>query len=387
MSQTILVVELKGFASLATELAKRVEEIGITPERVRSAARTHISNAIAAAEASSGMHPLQAMRIGGDTWYFTFAGTDEAAVFGTSFLSTVLAFAMTGGLYYLKPVLAMNCGTPRLSGDSFLDDESVAAYRTVEKGEPFSLAVLPLAEAELSDDIAHCLTQVTRNGVTVTEIDWRRLGARLAPPAVAAALQISALLTDSDVVHFASNAEVIRQVVVQQQSASIIRVFGGAIPCAEEEYRDYTRAAVKLIRTKEVECVVQNYFSPHPSPSNYAWLRACERLAREYPKRFSYSAYILPDDAVRPIAYHLYDDTAILFLRRYNELRDVVSMAGSILIRNARLSHQLREHFVEGVKTIRRFGKNDFEEFEDKFDFSRGVMNEGETLLQELFTT
>lgn len=335
VQQTILVAELKGFAALASELAKRVEEIGITPERIRSAARTHIANAITAAQVSSSSTPIQSMRIGGDTWYFTFSTVREAAAFGAGFLASILDLAMTGGLYYLKPSLAMNCGTPRLSGDSFLDDESIAAYRAADKGEPFCLALLPPAEAEVPADLSGYISKETRNGTPSTELDWRRYAAQQTLSSATAALHISALLTDSEVVHFASNLEVVRQITIQQQSAQVIRVFGGAIPCEEDDYREYAQAAVRLIRTKNVECVVQNYFSPRASASNYAWLRACERLARERPKNFAYSAYILPDDAVRPIAYHLYDDTTFLFLRRYNEIRDAVSMAGFILIRNA----------------------------------------------------
>lgn len=385
MQTAILVAELKGFSALASELARRVEGIGITPERIRNAARTHIANAIIAAETSTDLIPLQSMRIGGDTWYFTFLTVDDAVTFGAVFLSAILELSITGGLYYLKPSVAVNYGFPRLSGDSFLDDDSINAYRTADQGEPFCFSVLPPAEARLSDDIKKYITKVEKNGSISIEFDWRNLCAEMVPTGITASLHISALLTDNDVVHFSSNREVVHQITIQQRRASAIRVFGGAIPCEDEEYLHYAKAAVKLIRTKEVECVVQNYFNSKPSPSNYAWLRACERLAREYPKRFAYSAYKLPDDVVRPIAYHLYDDTVFLFLRRYNEIRDSVSMAGSILIRNAKLSQQLREHFVEGVKLLRHFRKNDFENFEETFCFTRSVINDGEALLNELF--
>jgi hypothetical protein len=94
---------------------------------------------------------------------------------------------------------------------------------------------------------------------------------------------------------------------------------------------------------------------------------------------------MLPDDAVRPIAFHLYDEVVMLFLRRYNEMRDTVSMAGSILVRNAQLAQRLREHFVEGVKTAGRFNQAEFDEFESRFSFPRHVINAGDVLIEELF--
>jgi hypothetical protein len=386
MKQVILVAEMKGFAKMATALAMRVEEIGITPERVRSAARTLIKNAITAATSVSQITPLEAKRIGGDTWYFTFASTQEGALFGSVFLAAVLDIVMTGGVYYLKPSLAMNYGHPRLSGDSFLDDESIAAYRMADSGEPFRLVILPAAEAEVRSIAPTLLSSVQSGDEQVTILDWRKFAhGRVEPNSAAAGLHISSLLTDNDVVHFSTNADVLRQVIREQDSASLVRVFGGAMPCEDPDYTEYTRAAIRIVQSHKAECVVQNYFTPYPSISNYVWLRTCGRLVRQHPKHFAYSAFMLPDDAVRPIAFHLYDEVVMLFLRRYNEMRDTVSMAGSILVRNAQLAQRLREHFVEGVKTAGRFNQAEFDEFESRFSFPRHVINAGDVLIEELF--
>jgi hypothetical protein len=383
--QAILVLELKGFAAQATELAKRVEEVGITPERIRSAAQTHIANAIAAAEFDAPSKALQKLLIGGDTWYFTFSDVSDAAIFAARLAGAILDLAVGSGLFYLKPCLALSRGMPRLRGDRFLDDASIAAYRAADKGEPFRVIVMPPAATALAPALKKNLKSADGTDDAILILDWRPIYSSQGEPVASAAVHMSSLLTDTDVAHFASNREVLRQLMIQQQSSATIRVFGGAIALEEEDYLAYAKAAVRLVRSNAVECVVQNYFSQDPSPSNYAWLRTCARLSREHPNTFSYSAYILQDNAVRPIAYHLYDDTAILFLRRYNEARDIVSMGGSILIRNERLSQQLREHFVEGVKTIKRFKPAQFSALERQLSFSRESIDTGEDLVKALF--
>ncbi|NTU70106.1 hypothetical protein HGB13_04830 [bacterium] len=385
IKQAIIVLELKGFTTQATELSKNVEDIGITPPRIRSAAKMHIENAISNAHAKSKNKPTQHLQIGGDTWYFNFSTVTDALVFAAYLTGVIYDMAVGAGLFYLKPSIAIGFGFPQLRGDRFYDNESINTYRIADKGEPFRIKVLPEAENELSSKYKKHLKKNDDNSDIYFVLDWRSIYSYQGDMQEYTALNMSALLTDSEVAHFSTNREVIQQLMIQQQSSNIVRIFGGAINLDDDDYMEYAKAAVALVRSHSIESVVLNYYSQKATPSNYAWLKACERLSIEHQKTFSYSAYILPDYVIRPIAYHLYDDTVILFLRRYNEIRDMVSMAGSILIRNERLSQQLREHFVEGYKTTSRFNKSHFFEFEKKLSFSSESIELGDKLLKKLF--
>lgn len=131
--------------------------------------------------------------------------------------------------------------------------------------------------------------------------------------------------------------------------------------------------------------MVQNYYIKRPSVGNYVWLRVCERLVKQFGEHFVYSAYLLPEDAIRPIAYHIYDDVAMLFLRRYQESNNMVSMGSSIVIKNSELATQLRDHFKEGFKLTAPFGESEFSSFEDEFRFTREVKKSGDALVKKLF--
>jgi 4-carboxymuconolactone decarboxylase len=148
----ILLMEFKGFAALATQLARDTESVGLTPDRIRASAIEIINRTIESAKAA--VHCSHAMQLGGDTWYFLFDNLEEAISFGCYLLDSFFKQATESGIFFLKPSLAVSLGDPKLLGERF--PVLIARNQTVEMPYHFNLALdNGVKPGELSEIITH----------------------------------------------------------------------------------------------------------------------------------------------------------------------------------------------------------------------------------------
>jgi hypothetical protein len=71
-------MDMRGFTSIAGQLEKETERLGITPERIRAAGIYIVNKVIQ--ESSEKLSMTSRLHIGGDTWYFTFDEISDAII-------------------------------------------------------------------------------------------------------------------------------------------------------------------------------------------------------------------------------------------------------------------------------------------------------------------
>ena len=71
-----------------------------------------------------------------------------------------------------------------------------------------------------------------------------------------------------------------------------------------------------------------------------------------YPKRFAPSVFLLKNDQLRPLSYHVYDGEVVhMGIRSYVPQRGVDTMSASILIRNKEIATKFRDEFLSNWKS------------------------------------
>lgn len=378
---TMLVMELKGFSALASELSRRMEYLGITPERVRQSGRHLIDEAIRAAEKESKSLPIERKDIGGDTWYFTFDGCLAALRFGAALMSRVFDVATTHGVYYLKPSLALNVGSPRVSGDRFLDDASIAAYKVADSGEPFLFQVLPAANKPVRSALATLgwTERLNTNTPGLYDwIDWRSTRENEESSTGTSLIHLTSLLMDNDVVFFRSTEQVIEQMITLQARAKRMFIYGGAPPTmggAGKSYAKYIRTLQGVFERAEVRCVVHNYYYPQ-SADGAVWLALFREFVEMFPTTLAYSAITLAERTPKPLSFHVYDDTTMLMLRRYDPIRGRPALSSSMMLRNEEVARRFEEDCTEGIRAIGGpFDRAAFDRFEESLRLSESERN------------
>jgi hypothetical protein len=173
---SIVIVELKGFSAMATILAKDVDVIGVTPERVRASIIETVNRIVD--ESMTGLMLGKRALLGGDTWGFTFQDVEEAVLFGSRALKTIQRMSTEKGFFYIKPSVAITVGDPKFQDDKFLDDDSIKAYRFADRGRPFNFYVTEEA-IDLVNRINGVSVSVAEigsdHGSPVYAIDWRHI--------------------------------------------------------------------------------------------------------------------------------------------------------------------------------------------------------------------
>jgi hypothetical protein len=110
-----------------------------------------------------------------------------------------------------------------------------------------------------------------------------------------------------------------------------------------------------------------NYLN-QASPQDAAdWLFLCHELQKKYPDKFSYGAYFLPAEVIKPIAYHVYDDVTVIMLRSFDEFNQTHSVSGSIVVVGEEIAKRFREDFRESFRSIGRFDASRYEVLMTKF--------------------
>ena len=143
----ILVMEFRGFRDMATVMSKEIEDLGISPSRMRASAIDIVKKAVATCAPSDDF--ANRMHLGGDTWYWTADTTREAYQFGLRLIRYIFRLSNENGLYYLKPSMAIGFGEPKFQGERFLDDDSIRSYTISDRGSSFVFFAVGDAITEL----------------------------------------------------------------------------------------------------------------------------------------------------------------------------------------------------------------------------------------------
>jgi len=107
--QTILIIEFKGFSKISTELSSRMNEVEVTPERVRAAVIL-LTEEILKKSLNNVPHNNQFL-IGGDTFVILFDNLEIALKSATQILGEFYKSVAKQGYFYLKPCICIGSGT------------------------------------------------------------------------------------------------------------------------------------------------------------------------------------------------------------------------------------------------------------------------------------
>jgi hypothetical protein len=352
--KALLLMELKGFEAQATSLAQRMAAIGLTADKVRSATRVMINNAIQ--DVSAAISVKDVSEIGGDTWMIEMTDATVAVEWGVHFLK-ILEQKVLSGLFYIKPVMSLVIGELKLQNGRFMDSESIAGYRVADKGEPFFFYAVGEA-AKIVANMKHLPTQETEIGRIIS---WQQRTIPTLHNERRIEFSFAHLLLDNEVLYFRTHGDVIAFLQDQQIRSREIKVYGGPAPLRFPIYSEYNRSIELFLKTTNVRCSVLNYLS-EDSPQDAAdWLFMCRRLQEQYPNKFSHAAYLLPPNAIKPVAYHVYDDVTVIMLRSFDEFAQSHSVSGSIVVRGVEIAKRFREDFLESFRSVGRFDSSKYD--------------------------
>jgi hypothetical protein len=348
MATAILVIEMRGFERIASELAKELDTIGVTPERIR-AAGIWIANSIFD-QISEKLRPEKRMHLGGDTWYFNFSAFDEAVRFGGSALAAFRHLANSKNIYFLKPSLAANYGVPQFDGERFLDNESIVAYRAADKGKSFQFLAVGNGIGRLRELSSWIPTEPVDDGNV--RISWDKIATDKLV-AAASSIIVPTLLLESEVIYSESNQQAIDFVIQQQSRSKKIIAFGGPVPLTDPIYRNYLKATIAHLKDAECKFTVLSYIPANEGPLSFGWLQLCRDLNMTYPDKFAFAAFSIPEGQLRPFSYHVYDEAIVhIGLRSFSPQRGVPTMSSAIMLRNARIAKRFSDEFMENWRKV-----------------------------------
>ena len=355
MPSVVVIAEIKGFGVLSTELAKAMDEVAVTPERVRASAINIINTAVSVC--SKRNTPTHSAHIGGDTWYFQFGEIESALRFGCSFLHHCRLLVTEKGLFFIKPSIALAIGEPKLSDGRFLDDESIGAYRLADGGKPFHFYIHTNAIPTVSGVGWFSLKPSDSgqlHGLEASIAAWQDS----MPPDIAdeQALDISlpTLLLDSEVIYSQSAQEAIGNIIRQQSTSKNVCAFGGPVPLDVPFYASYLRDTLACLKRDDGPKIsVLSYIPQNEPVASYAWLELCRRLSIRYSDRFTFSAFSIPEGQLRPFSYQIFDQTTVhLGLRSYSMQKGTPTMSSAIMIRNKNIAERFHGEYVENYRNI-----------------------------------
>mgnify|MGYP001209401073 CR=1 FL=1 len=351
---TIVVMEMRGFAAMATQLSREMEVVGVTEARIRSSAIIIANECIARAGGPYGI--TKRMHLGGDTWYFTFDAPHEAVRFACALLADFRSLANERGIFFLKPTVAIAVGEPQYDGERFLDGDSIGAYRVADSGKAYTIMVVGDAVnlvKQIPGVVGEDIPAEKETDPQRYRLNWQSI-LPTEPSRPAHAVSLPTLLLDSEIIYSHSSEEAVQHLVRQQERCQKVYAFGGPVPIDVPMYRNYMRSVVAILKNKP-ECVwtVLSYLPLNESFHTYAWLELCRRLSVYYPNNFAFAAFAIPEGQLRPFSYHVYDDTTVhIGLRSFSPQRGTPTMSSAIMFRNRQIASRFRDEFMENWRRI-----------------------------------
>ncbi|MBN2466841.1 MAG: hypothetical protein JXD19_01710 [Deltaproteobacteria bacterium] len=349
----IIVLEMRGFADLASQLARDLDIIGASPARVRAAMIQIVTDTIALCKQKSPF--MKMLHLGGDSWYFTFEDIEPAIRFACLFLTRIIRLVNENGLFYLKPSLALNIGEPTFDGERFLDDISIKTYRAADSGYPFRLCVLGKAI-----DYASKINWVQFKPTPDSQpkelqcIDWQNSSPPIDNDAADFPMRLPTLLLDSEVIYSDSTNEAVANIIRQQERAQSVFAFGGPVPYDSPIYRNYIRSTIAVLKNNPAcKWTVLSYLPQNDPLYTYTWLELCRRFSLMFSDRYAFACLIVPEGQLIPFSYHIYDETTVhIGLRSFSPQRGTPSMSSAIVFRNSRIASHFKEEFLEKWRQV-----------------------------------
>lgn len=237
----ILVMGFRGFSAMATAMSQEVEHLGISPARIRASVIDIVKKAVLACAPSDDF--ANRMHLGGDTWYWTSSTTQEAYQFGLRLIRYLFRLSNEGGLYYLKPSMAIGFGEPKSQGERFLDDDSIRSYFVSDHGSSFAFFAVGGAIPELRALGNVPLVPPPKkyaDDPNIQAIDWKTAIVEGQEPPLEP-IEIPALLLDSEVKYSETTYSAVINLMRYQRESESAQIFGGPVPLLESFYVDYVK--------------------------------------------------------------------------------------------------------------------------------------------------
>ncbi|SEU27832.1 hypothetical protein [Paenibacillus sp. NFR01] len=350
--ETILIMELKGFERITTELAQRMDAVQMSVEQIRSTAIQRVNEVIAQVSEQL-CFPQEQTLIGGDTWYFIFNDFPEGINFGCGLLYRMYNLIIDHSIFYIKPSLAINIGKAKFDGSKFLDNDSITAYRKADKGEPFTFYAIGAAINESRRLGNIVLEPIDEDSMS---INWLQFGEILNRSGQFnfGSINIPHILLNNEVQYFRSTSESVRSFIQLQERSTTISAFGGAVPYDIDFYYEYLKSMKKLIESQKCKCSIITYINSGLNIKySYFWLKWCLYFARRYPQFFTIAAYEISGISAKPISFHIYDKSLThIGLREYSLHKNQSIMSASILLKNEKIADRFYSEFQENFRSI-----------------------------------
>lgn len=363
--QAILIYELKGFSKLSSDLALKMDEIGLTPERIRASTIDILKKAIDALRPAFKLN--QDFYIGGDTFVFTFNTSEEATEFGCELNHRILNLVTEKGLYYLKPCACIGFGNLKLQDDRFLDDTSISTYRIADSGLPFILSLNGIKVIEDVEKAGKFKLEIDKER-EIAKVYWKNYKSEK-QIIQQSEISIPSLLLDSEIIFSSTAEEAVKKIRQYQAEATRISAFGGPIPYESAFYNIYLKETIDIIKQNpKCKWTTISYLDINDKKSSYYWLELARRISLKFSDRFTFTAYVVPDGVLIPYSYQIYDDKIIhLGLRSYVPERNVATMNASIIFKNQKVALRYKDEFIESYRKLGTFTDERFAELVKSF--------------------
>jgi hypothetical protein len=353
--QAILAIELKGFTLIADSLALKMENLELTPERVRVSTIEIIKNLLDSLNKKYIYN--ESHYIGGDTFFVTFSDLEISLKYASDFLHLCKDLVLEKGLYYIKPNLCIGWGDIKTEGARFYDNTSINSYRVADKVPPYSLWLTGSDTIKEFKKLNKYIIKSEKDEITV-ELEWANI---VSDTSFVPDIKIPTLLLENEIVFSNSASDSLSKITAFQKEAKIIYAFGGPIPFENAERSDYLKNVIADIKAEEKKWVVISYLENKDVASGYYWLELARRLQNLHPNQYSFTAYIIPEKTLIPFSYQIFDTKVVhLGLRSYSIEQDKATMSAAILFKSKRIAERYKDEFTENYRQLKKFNDKDF---------------------------
>lgn len=344
---------------MSTSLARDMDRVAVTPERVRAGAIQIVDAVIASCSAV--VPVVRAAHIGGDSWFIETATLEQALQFGVLLLRAFEA-KTTQGYYYLKPSLATGYGEPKLLNGKFLDDASIATYRAADAGKPFRYELVGEAVSVACQYPWVVQATEVADDRTINVLEWRSSEPSADANPAETQVVLPQLLLDSEVLYSSTPAEALNVIQRHQAAAKVVHAFGGPVPLSSPLYRAYVKNSISLIREPAGPSLVVLSYVPQNEPeTSFAWLELCRRLSIQYDNKYAFRAFAIPQGQLRPFSFQIFDDDTVhLGLRAYSPQKGTPTMSSAVMFKNRQIATRFKGEFIENWRALEAFDDDGF---------------------------
>lgn len=372
--QAILIIEYKGFAQLSTGLAMKMEEINLTPEKVRAGIIELTNNLLKSVYERKPYN--ESYLIGGDTFITTFNEVQEAVDFSTTLFAEFLKAVQEQGYYYLKPCACIGFGELQMQGERFLDDTSIETYRIADSRPPFTIWI------KGKEAINRCVSNGYQIYMDEAEVDLQKLEWLKMPLDSEAIgipdIKLPQLLLDNEVIFSKSPEDSVNKIRQYQNSASSVYAFGGPIPYDIAFYNDYLKETISLVKSNDkIKWTIISYLDLSDKRTSFYWLELTRRISGLYPNRYNFTAYTISSGTLIPFSYQIFDKKiAHIGLRSFSLERGKSTMNASMIFKNERIAERYIQEFTESYRLLGKFDDSKFSELIQKINLSDSVIKQ-----------